>query len=75
MLGVRIEWQDDGNPSGFRIRGKLIPIAETLDRWYGEGESYLKVSAGDGTVFILRKGDAEGWEMIFMETPAAVQLR
>jgi len=51
-------------PRAFHLGGRREEVAAVLDRWPGSGYLYLKVRAGDGGTYILRREDATGrWEL------------
>jgi hypothetical protein len=39
-------------------------VEDVLDRWYGSEDTYFKVRADDGTIYILRHSPASGtWSL------------
>ena len=56
-----------GEPEPRRLRfgGRVVAVAEVLDRWPGEGYRYLKLRGGDDATYILRHGEAgDRWELV-----------
>ncbi|MFB6260105.1 MAG: hypothetical protein ABEJ96_07020, partial [Thiohalorhabdaceae bacterium] len=47
----------DGTPNGFSLGGRYLSVNEIIDRWPGEDHLYLKVRAGDGGLYLLRRDD------------------
>ncbi|KPV40688.1 hypothetical protein AN478_05905 [Thiohalorhabdus denitrificans] len=47
-------------PRAFFLGGRRQEVAVVLDRWPGSGYLYLKVRAGDGGIYILRREEATG---------------
>jgi hypothetical protein len=61
-------YKADERPVSFAIRDRVFQVKECLDRWYGEGHAYFKVSADDGYTHIIRHHmDNDQWELIMME--------
>lgn len=54
-------------PLRFYLRGQEYSVEEIVDRWYGPDDTYFKVRAGDGNLYILRhhrfKEDEEAWTL------------
>lgn len=50
------------------IGDRTFQVVELLDRWYGEGHDYFKVSADDNCVYILRyERELDEWELTMMD--------
>lgn len=43
------------SPVRFRLDGHEYLVEEVVDQWYGPSDSYFKVRADDGNLYILRK--------------------
>jgi hypothetical protein len=51
-------------PRGFYLGERLIEVVEILDRWRGEDHEYFKLSASDGSRYIIRRDRERGeWEL------------
>ena len=51
-------------PVRFTMGGHVYIVEELLDRWYGPEDSYFKVQADDGNLYILRHNNASGeWSL------------
>lgn len=44
----------DERPIRFELGGREYLVEEFLDRWYGPDDTFFKVLADDGNVYILR---------------------
>jgi hypothetical protein len=44
----------DERPVRFHLGERLLMVEEVLDQWYGPGDSFFKVRADDGNLYILR---------------------
>jgi hypothetical protein len=40
---------------------RLFEITEVLDRWYGPDDTWFRVRADDGNLYILRNTAEAGW--------------
>jgi len=45
----------DERPVRFEIGEQVRMVEELLDQWYGPGDSFFKVRADDGNLYILRR--------------------
>jgi hypothetical protein len=43
----------DERPIGFRLEGHEYLVEEVLDQWYGPQDTFFKVHADDGNLYIL----------------------
>jgi hypothetical protein len=63
----------DERPVRFRLDGNEYLVEDVLDQWYGPSDTYFKVQADDGNLYILRRGTAapEGtWHLeLFRQLP------
>jgi len=51
-------------PLRFGVDDHNYGVEEILDRWYGAKDSYFKVLADDGNIYILRHSPASGaWSL------------
>ena len=48
----------DERPVRFRLDGHEYLVEEVLDQWYGPSDTYFKVQADDGNLYILRRETA-----------------
>ena len=48
----------DERPVRFRLDGHEYMVEELLDQWYGPSDTYFKVRADDGNLYILRRETA-----------------
>ena len=61
-------FKGEERPVSFTIGDRTFQVVELLDRWYGEGHDYFKVSADDKCVYILRYDrELDEWELTMME--------
>jgi hypothetical protein len=64
-MKMSVECQN-GLPVRFQLGQQLRVVEELLDRWYGAHDSYFKVRADDGDLYILRKDEStpeEAWNL------------
>ena len=45
----------DERPIRFRMDGHEYMVEEVLDQWYGPQDTFFKVHADDGNLYILRR--------------------
>jgi uncharacterized protein (UPF0128 family) len=45
----------DERPVRFRLNGHEYRVEEIQDQWYGPSDTYFKIRADDGNLYILRK--------------------
>ena len=66
----------DEYPVRFQLGEQEYSVEETLDRWYGPDDTYFKVRADDGNVYILRHRPAsDTWTLeAFRNIRATEQL-
>jgi hypothetical protein len=53
-------YKADEHPIRFRLNGVLYEVLAVTDRWYGPDDSWFKVQAHDGNLYILRHRPAAG---------------
>ena len=56
----------DERPVRFRLDGHEYMVEDILDQWYGPSDTYFKVRADDGNLYILRRETAapeEAWHL------------
>ena len=67
-MTLRVEcyagYKGDERPVRFHSGERSYNVVEMLDQWYGPGESFFKVRADDGNLYILRHNtDEDSWEL------------
>jgi hypothetical protein len=51
-------------PDRFTLGNHDYQVEELLDRWYGQDDTYFKLRAGDGNIYILRhKPASDTWSL------------
>jgi hypothetical protein len=45
----------DERPMRFQLGERIFIVEEVLDQWYGPDDSFFKVRADDGNLYILRQ--------------------
>ena len=45
------------------MRERVFEIAEVLDQWYGPDDTWFRVRADDGNLYILRNTVEAGWTL------------
>ncbi len=73
-MELRVEcyagYKGDERPVRFHAGGRSYAVVELLDQWYGPGESFFKVRADDGNLYILRQKIAEDeWDLVAFRAP------
>jgi len=64
-------WKADERPLQFRIGGRQYKVEQLLDKWYGPSETWFKVLADDGGVYILKLDQDHEWSLeSFRATPS-----
>jgi hypothetical protein len=56
-------YKRDERPLLFRMGGREYRVQELLDKWYGPEDTWFKVRADDGGMYILRLKPANGWTL------------
>ena len=51
----------DERPVRFHLGDRAYEVVEILDRWYGPDSTCFRVSAGDGSVYVLRHSREDAW--------------
>jgi hypothetical protein len=58
-MQIRVECysgrKGDERPVRFQVGERFHIVEEILDQWYGPGDSFFKVRADDGNLYILRR--------------------
>ncbi len=57
----------DERPVRFSLEGVEYTVEEILDQWYGPDQTYFKVRADDGNLYILSQRTtipAGSWELV-----------
>ncbi len=69
-MQVRVEsysgYKIDQRPLCFYLRDRKYQVEEVLDQWYGPDDTYFRVRAEDGNIYILRHahaGPEGGWTL------------
>jgi hypothetical protein len=61
-MQVRVEcyagYKAEQRPLRFYLREQRYEVEEVLDQWYGPEDTYFRVRANDGNLYILRQGRA-----------------
>ena len=61
----------DERPIRFTVGGRDYTVEQLLDKWYGPSETWFKVLANDGGLYILKlKGESEWTLESFRATPS-----
>ena len=54
----------DERPVRFHLDGRKYAVEEVLDQWYGPEDTYFKLRADDGHIYILRHNPAtDTWSL------------
>jgi hypothetical protein len=67
-MDVRVECyagrKADERPVRFELDGHAYQVGQILDQWYGPDDTFFKVRADDGNLYILRhRAAAEEWTL------------
>lgn len=59
----------DERPTSFTLGDRTFRVEDIIDRWYGEGHAYFKLTAEDGNLYVIRHDTrADEWELVMTET-------
>jgi hypothetical protein len=62
----------DERPLRFRLGDRSYEVVELLDKWYGPNETWFKVKASDGGLYILKLSAEGEWALAsFRTTPSS----
>ncbi len=50
-------YKADEKPRRFFVGDRPYDVIEVLDQWYGPDDTWFRVKAGDGNVYVLRHTD------------------
>lgn len=67
LLGVecRAGSRADEDVRAFRLGGREVRVARTLDRWLAPDHRYFKLESEEGDVYLLRHDVAsDAWELV-----------
>ncbi len=53
----------DERPVRFRLGERDYAVEEIVDQWYGPAETFFKLKADDGNLYILRHGPGDAWSL------------
>ncbi len=56
-------YQAEERPTGFRLGKNWHSVEAVVDRWYGPDDSFFKVRAEDGNIYILCR-HRDGWSLV-----------
>ena len=63
-------YRAEETPRSFTLGDRRLEVSSVLDRWRGQDHEYVKLTASDANLYILRYDrNADEWEIILMETP------
>lgn len=54
-------YKGDERPVRFRLDEREYLVEEIVDQWYGPDDTFFKVRADDGNVYILRRRQSAEW--------------
>jgi hypothetical protein len=62
-MQVRVEcyagYKAEQRPLRFYLRERCYEVEEVLDQWYGPEDTWFRVRAGDGNLYVLRHSPAQ----------------
>jgi len=68
-MRLRVEcyagYKADERPLRFYLAERLFEVEEVLDQWYGPEDTYFRVRASDGNIYVLRHSPApeDAWTL------------
>ena len=63
-------YRAEETPRSFTLGNRRLEVSSVLDRWRGQDHEYVKLTASDKNLYILRYDRNEDeWEIVLMETP------
>ncbi len=69
IVSVKFSDDEDGLLEAFTLGDRTFPVREVMDGWYGADHTYVKLTAADGCLYILRHDLAmDEWEIVLMES-------
>lgn len=75
---MRVKVEADTDDAGaetlrrLHFDGRVVEVAENIDRWDGADHRYVKVRADDGDIYIVRRDDpTAAWELIMYQRAEA----
>jgi len=71
-IALRVEcyagYRSEETPRRFSLQGRVMEVADVLDRWLAPDHRYFKVRGTDGAVYILRHDAVSGdWELTLFD--------
>lgn len=71
IVETRTAAPGEAEPVGFLLGDRRIAILEIVDRWPAPEQTYYKVLADDGALYILRREAVSAdWDMTFFRAMA-----
>ncbi len=72
-ITVSVTFSAGGNGNelleSFTLGGRTFLVREVLDGWFGADHTYVKMTASDGCLYILRHDlTTDEWEIVMMES-------
>ena len=73
-MEIRVECDAVGTaeetPSRLMLDGRVLEVADVIDRWLAVDHRYFKVRTVDGAIYILRHDAvSQRWELIMFQSP------
>lgn len=69
IVTTRADHRGEEVPSGFELDGRNIEVAELMDEWRGEEDTYFKLKDGSGSLYILHFDEKRGdWDLTMFQT-------
>lgn len=56
-------YKSEERPVRFELGNRTYRVLKIIDRWYEPEDSFFKVQADDGNIYILRNRLAAGWTL------------
>ena len=61
-------YKADERPLSFEMNEKKYEVIEILDQWYGKDQTYFRIRADDGNLYILRHElEDDIWDLTFFK--------
>lgn len=69
-------YRGEETPRRLRFDGRVVDVAEVVDRWYDPAYRYFKLRGSDGGVYIVRHDErADLWELVIYDSDARDDTR
>lgn len=77
-MDIRVECRPnhtgEETPTHLMLDGRVLEVADVIDRWLAVDHRYFKVRTADGAIYILRHDAlSQRWELVMFQSPPRVR--